>query len=382
MDFFEGKWFPVFKTGKHTDSNGNKKEWTDSDLTLMAVTYNQGKHEAPVVIGHPKNNDPAYGWVDKLKKDGDTLFAKTRDLVPEFVELVKKGLYKKRSISLYGDNTLRHLGFLGGVPPAVKGLKDIQFSDGKETTIEFEEFAHDSFKDVTIARVIQKIRDYLIEKEGAEKADLIVSKFDVEELLRVEVEVPVAASTETFSEGKDMPNTIVDNKAPVSYTEAQTQAKVNEAVKARETEYAEAALEKDNEFSEREAALKVQEAKARKLEVNAFCESLKGKVTGAMLKTGLKEFLEGLLSSEVIVEFGEGTGTKKVSQYEFMKNLLTALPAQINFNEVANDGNDISGEGDDKKDALVRKYQETHEGTTYGDALKVVSAQNKELFRT
>lgn len=126
------KWFAIFKAGKHTDSSGNTKEWTEADLDKIVENYDPNKHEAPIVIGHPKSNAPAYGWIESLKRVGDTLYAKAKQLVPEFVEMVNKGLFKKRSISLYPDGTLRHVGFLGSVPPAIKGLPDVEFKDGEE----------------------------------------------------------------------------------------------------------------------------------------------------------------------------------------------------------------------------------------------------------
>lgn len=135
------KWFAIFKTGTHTDSSGNKKEWTEQDLDKIVSTYDPTKHESPIVIGHPKANAPAFGWVDKLKRVGDTLYAMPKQLANEFVEMVKKGLFKKRSISLYPDGSLRHIGFLGAQPPAVKGLPDVEFKDDDQSaTIEGEQF--------------------------------------------------------------------------------------------------------------------------------------------------------------------------------------------------------------------------------------------------
>jgi len=135
------EWFEVFRTGEHTDGSGRKKTWTEQDLDKIVTKYNeQSEHEAPIVIGHPTDNAPAYGWVESLKRVGDTLFAKPKQLVKEFVECVKKGLYKKRSISLYEDGTLRHIGFLGAVPPAIKGLKDLKFSNNNNNLIyDYEE---------------------------------------------------------------------------------------------------------------------------------------------------------------------------------------------------------------------------------------------------
>jgi hypothetical protein len=131
-------WKEVFKSGIHTDANGNERDWSQEDLDSIVEKYNKqlpdDKHEAPVVIGHPVNNSPAYAWVEELKRDGDTLMAKFSQLDPNFEELVKDGRYKKVSIALYPDMMLRHVGFLGAVPPAVKGLKDSQFTEDKQFT--------------------------------------------------------------------------------------------------------------------------------------------------------------------------------------------------------------------------------------------------------
>lgn len=135
------KWFAIFKTGKHTDSSGIEKQWTEKDLDKIVETYDPKKHEAPIVIGHPKSNAPAFGWIEKLKRVGDTLYALPKQLANEFVEMVNKGLFKKRSISLYPDGSLRHIGFLGAQPPAVKGLPDVEFKDDdRSATIEGEQF--------------------------------------------------------------------------------------------------------------------------------------------------------------------------------------------------------------------------------------------------
>ncbi|OGI00464.1 MAG: hypothetical protein A2Y25_11995 [Candidatus Melainabacteria bacterium GWF2_37_15] len=137
MNYFENQWVEIFRAGEQTDSVGNTRDWTESDLEKIVNQYNAKKHEAPVVIGHPKENAPAFGWVEDLKTDGRVLFAKFKQLVPEFIDAVKNGMYKKRSISLYPDFTLRHVGFLGAIPPAVKGLADIQFNETDNITIEF-----------------------------------------------------------------------------------------------------------------------------------------------------------------------------------------------------------------------------------------------------
>lgn len=127
-------WIEVFKTGTHTDSNGSVAQYTEQDLSAIAEQYNtaiaqDSSNIAPIVKGHPKTEDPAYGWVQKLKVSGQKLLAKVTEIVPEFAEEVKQGRYKKISIALYPDKMLRHVGFLGAVSPAVKGLAPVAFAD-------------------------------------------------------------------------------------------------------------------------------------------------------------------------------------------------------------------------------------------------------------
>ena len=148
--------FEIFRTGKHTANNGNTKTYTEQDLDKIAESYNPKESEAPIVVGHPKDNSPAYGWIESIKRVGDRLVAKAKDIVPEFTEALKKGLYKKRSISLTPDGKLRHVGFLGAALPAVKGLADIKFNEEDQTTYEMD-FSESELKDdKTKAKVTQE----------------------------------------------------------------------------------------------------------------------------------------------------------------------------------------------------------------------------------
>lgn len=134
------KWIELFKVGEHTDSSGISRSWSESDLDTIVSKYDPSTHEAPVVVGHPKDNAPAYAWVESLKREGTSLWGKFKQVLPEFAEAVAQGSYKKRSIALYPDMTLRHVGFLGAQPPAIKGLKDIAFSESEFSIIEFGEY--------------------------------------------------------------------------------------------------------------------------------------------------------------------------------------------------------------------------------------------------
>lgn len=131
-------WWEIFKAGKHVDRKGREKNWTVQDLDKVVEQYDPlNYHEAPIVIDHneesgPVVGGPAYGWVEALKRSGDSLLAKFKQVVPEFQDLVNKGMFKKRSIKIRSDGTLLHVSFLGAAPPAIKGLKDHSFSEGDE----------------------------------------------------------------------------------------------------------------------------------------------------------------------------------------------------------------------------------------------------------
>ncbi len=131
------KWTEVFRTGKHTDSAGNSRDWTEQDLDRIAAGYNPDSYESPVVIGHPALNAPAFGWVEALKRKGDILLARFKQVAPEFTELVKQGRFKKISVALTPALELRHIGFLGAAAPAVSGLKNVEFA-GTGTNVAVE----------------------------------------------------------------------------------------------------------------------------------------------------------------------------------------------------------------------------------------------------
>ncbi len=142
----------IFRAGTHIDSRGQTLTITAADLAATAAAYDPALHEAPLVIGHPALDDPAYGWVESLSATGDgALEAAPRQVDLAFAELVAAGRYKKISASFYrpdavtnpapGAFYLRHVGFLGAQPPAVKGLRAVQFAsaaaDDGLVTIEF-----------------------------------------------------------------------------------------------------------------------------------------------------------------------------------------------------------------------------------------------------
>lgn len=141
----------ILKPGTYRDMNGADVRFTASDLAQIAQSYDPKLSQAPIVIGHPAVEDPAYGWAESLSTDADGLHAETENVDPAFADLVRAGRYRTVSGSFYrpdspgnpkpGSWYLRHIGFLGAQPPAVKGLKRAQLAGATEgvTTVEFGE---------------------------------------------------------------------------------------------------------------------------------------------------------------------------------------------------------------------------------------------------
>lgn len=120
-------WVEVFKTGTHTDSSGNTTEYTAKVIDDIVNTYNDYVREhpnsaAPLVKGHPKDDAPALGWIERLQRTGNKMKALIGDLTEELQEDIKSKRYKNFSIALYPANNLRHIAILGAASPAVKEL--------------------------------------------------------------------------------------------------------------------------------------------------------------------------------------------------------------------------------------------------------------------
>ncbi len=144
----------IFKVGKHTSSNGVTKEYTLDDLNQIVANHSE---PTPIVVGHPKTDSPAFGWIENLFVKGESLFAEAKEIVPEFLELIKKKIYPNRSASFStnkdGTLQLKHVGFLGGTLPAVKGLEILNLNADESNTVSFT-FNADSTQSNTNSNIL------------------------------------------------------------------------------------------------------------------------------------------------------------------------------------------------------------------------------------
>lgn len=147
----------IFKPGQFTAMSGASYTFGEAELRAIAAAYDPALHEAPLTVGHPQHDLPAHGWVQGLAfHEGDDeapagLYALPAQVNPGFAEMVAAGAFKKISAAFYapdaagnpkpGGYYLRHVGFLGAQPPAVKGLRNPAFSDTEAGVVAFGELA-------------------------------------------------------------------------------------------------------------------------------------------------------------------------------------------------------------------------------------------------
>lgn len=137
----------IFAAGQHRAVDGKAWAFDGPALDQIVQTYDYAANPAPVVVGHPTLDAPAYGWVKGLQREGDKILADLDEVEPAFAEAVKAGRYKRVSASFYppdhagnptpGSWHLKHVGFLGAAAPAVRGVRPVAFSAEQQGCAEF-----------------------------------------------------------------------------------------------------------------------------------------------------------------------------------------------------------------------------------------------------
>jgi len=339
-------WVPIFRGGKQTDSQGREHNG-DVLIDHAVATFNASKHEPPACIGHPVDNAPAWGWVEGLKKEahrgGDLLMAKFKQIQPEFAGMVKNGLFKKRSAAFYPDGSLRHVAFLGAAPPAVKGLPDVGFTEADTSVFTFNELGFNENK---------KEEKKMNFKEFTQKLKDLVAGVDA-------VDPGTAPAGKTFSE------------ADLS---AQTKQAADAAAKAEREKVT-------AEFAEKERTARQD---ARRREIASWCDTQvkEGKMTPAMVKFGVPEFMAAFAEKDDMIEFGESK--EKATLYDRFKTFFeTELPKVVEFKEIATRGKDAGGQGGAgaKLAGLVQQRLKDNKELTYSAAFSEVQRENPDLAR-
>jgi hypothetical protein len=173
-------WVCIARTGTFEDSQGRPHTFTEADLDAISAGYDPAKGEAPLVFGHPKDSDPAYGWVSALKREGQKLFAQFAHVPEKVKKLVQDRRYRYVSMSLSPDKRrLLHVGLLGAAAPAIDGLAPVSLTtDGVTINFTSPEMGGGSMNPEELQRQIGALNEQIkaLQKENGDlKAKLAES---------------------------------------------------------------------------------------------------------------------------------------------------------------------------------------------------------------
>ncbi|AGN38697.1 head maturation protease [Rhizobium phage RR1-B] len=362
----------VFRPGTFKSMEGIELTYTAADLKAMADGYDYETAPAPVVVGHPSTDAPAFAWAESFDFDATTnrLYATVSEINPAFAEEVKKGTYKKVSLQLFSPDQPanptpgtwypKHIGFLGGAAPAVSGLKNVAFSSSEGSATFASSFGERGFEETS--SILRSLRDFLIEKFGMEDADKALPAYRLEWLSETEIEKQ-PGSRPSFSAPVVPP---LKEPAPVTTP--------NPSFAAQEAD-----------LKAREERIKKREADAAHAENVSFAEGL---VSDGKLLPDSKDKVVSILDAlpaEASVSFAAGETAVPVAKA--LRDILAAQPKIVSFG--AFDMPEINGSGgrpasfsaDGKQvdangmevHARAESYQRQHPGTAYLDAVRAVS---------
>jgi len=311
----------IFRAGRHVDDAGVAHEFSAADVAAMAASYDPALREAPLTVGHPASNLPAYGWVKGLATAATgVLTMNPHQVEPAFAEMVQAGRFKKRSASFYppaspnnptpGKWYLRHVAFLGAQPPAIAGLKDIQFAEG-----------------------------------DAEAGAVCFS----------EAVLPPSTHQET---------TTMDEEIKARLAQAEADAKAAKEAQATAEAATKAANEQLAQFAERQRT-------ERHAGHVSFAE---GQVKAGKLLPKDKETAVAMLdqlAEAQPVEFSEAGATRKVAPVEWLKGLIEGAKPVVEFGEFAggnSGGESTKGLSDAELDMRAKAYAQQH-NVSYSEAI-------------
>ena len=228
--------------------------------------------------------------------------ARFRDVHPALETLVADRRYPNRSAAFYLDPqgkgpVLRHVGFLGGHPPEVKGLAPIRFSEGDFVAFDFggKNSPHpDAHREETRRTVLGVLREFFGSREPSIEAPAVFTEKQVEERVAAAVG-PLEEKLEALAAGIQSSG---------------------------------------RNLTEREKEL---EARERRTQVTVFVEKQRAanRWVPAFDEAGLPQVLEHLAGSSATVEFREGSKSVEVSPYDLLVRFLERVPQIVPTRELA-----------------------------------------------
>ena len=405
-------WIDIFYTGKHTDSSGNTRKWTRADLDSVVANFGEGAR-APHVIGHPKMDSPAWGWVDGVRRVGDKLQARGKDFAEEFLGLVDDRRFTDRSVRLTADGNggwrLKHIGWLGAKEPALKGLAPA-FAEGEgesdalDYSFAVSDFGRGAWSMHRIQRLFRGVREYLLTDKGAEVADKVVPEYELEGMTRDALDAERAEERREAmtASGSLVPGGIINESAVAGFAEGGgqqdadlevgapnapnapkdlltkvtddmdktfSQADIDAAVGAASSAH-------DKRLADLQAELDAARAKQQQAEFAAKIETYvdAGKLTPAQAQ-GAAEFCLAISGGDEFSFAADDGAEQKRKPTDWLFALLDALPKQVVLGESGEFGAADFAKDDPKAVAgKAREYQAAQDAI--GNRVSLTEAVN------
>jgi len=357
-------------------------EFSAEAVAAIAGRYDPVDAPAPICVGHPKTDDPAYGWVDALAFANDRLIAQVGEVDPALDEMVQGGKFRRVSAAFHAPNSpanpkpggyyLKHVGLLGAAAPAVHGLKRIDqaaFAEHDEDIV--IEFATAPGAANIIADLFARLRDMIIERDGIEAANQVISDWRLSWLRQDDNWTPPAdqAATASYAE-PDIPKTEKTETPPHQESPMPKEETAPDPV----------------ELAAREAELARREAAQRQKEIGADIDALiaDGKLLPAQREAAIA--FAAQLDDTAEIEFA--TGAPKQTAFAQFKALLDQLPQAVPTGETAAGDDTLPAAAADfaapdgyevdadrlEFDRKIAAYRAANPDTPYLDAARAVQA--------
>lgn len=325
------------------DSSGRPALFSRAQLAEIEGAYSPD-NPAPIVVGHPKANAPAQGWIKGAKVQGDHLFLEfdRAKLKPSFRKALDRDDFKKWSISLYPPDSLsnptpgkwniRHLGFLGAASPAFPDLYNHPENDF--------ELAFSTPAGNTRVFVFDFAQPNPMDLNSLKNQDGDLQLADIAKALGVEVsaleELMTQPADDTDPEFSEHPAFVAERRR-------------REALEAQV------------------ASLTLQR---KRDEARSFCEALVR--DGRAMPMPLNDVVEFLVSQESTKTF-DFAESKGLTPYAFVQKLLSGLPKQVPLGTTLTGGSDTLDFAEDHNAMTAAIAKEMATGLSHSAAcLKVL----------
>ena len=342
----QNKRIKIARTGTFTEMRGRKVTFDQDFLQSLADSYNPAVRSAPLVKGHPRIEDPAYGWVEELICEDDGLYALVGKVDPDFAADVNAGKWANVSPEIYlagapgnpDENArpyLRHVGFLGAAQPAMSGLGTAALAGSAEDGLAHgpiislsDEGVLRGWRVSSLGGAFMRLASFLrtITPEGKDGSVLT----ELEHLGEGLIEDGAIASERELQNSRNDVSLAEPKKDPqtTERTEGMDKNELKAATDQLEADRVALAAEQ-KALAEEKQAMRQQRQAAR---IDAL--ETAGKLVPA--QRGLVASLAAALpEGDGVVSFAHGDEQKSQSAEEAFFTLLEGLPARVSFGEAA-----------------------------------------------